>query len=154
ELFRESVPGELARLDLTEAEARDADAAAAAALAEAERKTLEPAAGQPGSEAAAAAAAELETARRRAGDTAGWCRHVVEERDALLESERRSRSEIADLVQQARDVAGRIESVPRVSQTGQEPPGDTLAGVAEWARRVQTALFVVRGPLEAERDRL
>jgi len=152
--FLESVPGELARLDLTEMEARESDATAAAALAQAEQHASELAARQPGSEKVAAAAQERETARRLAGDAAARYRRVVAERSALLEAEASSRREIGELVQRAGNVATRLDDVPRVSRSGREVPGETLAELAEWGRRVQAALFVVRGQLEAERDRL
>ena len=152
--FLESVPGELARLDVTEMEAREGDATAAAELAQAEQHASELAARQPGSEKAAAAARERESARRLAGDAAARYRHVVAERSALLEAEASSRREIGELVLRAGNVATRLDDVPRVSQSGREPPGETLSELAEWGRRVQAALFVVRGQLEAERDRL
>ncbi len=144
QLFLESTPGELARLGLAEAEARDREAAAAAAVTEAERQASE----------AATTARELEAARRLAQDAAARHGHVVEERVALLERERLSGSEIVALLREASDVATRLDEVPRVSQSGREPPGEGLAELAEWGRRVQAALFVVRGQLEAERDRL
>ncbi len=144
QLFLESMPGELARLDLSEAEARDREAAAAAALTETERQAS----------GAATAAHDLEEARRLAEEAAARHRHVVEERGALLESERLAHSEIAELLREAGEVATRLDDVPRVSQSGREPPGEGLTDLAEWGRRVQAALFVVRGQLEAERDRL
>ena len=145
-ILLESVPGELARLDRSGAEARDASTATATALADAERRL----AAAPTDDCAR----ELDTAREAATVAAAWYGHVVEERAALLETERRSRNEIVELGEQAREVATRLDDVPRVSQSGRERPGESLTELAEWGRRVQAALFIVRGQLEAERDRL
>jgi chromosome segregation ATPase len=146
QLFLDSVPGELARLERSEAEARDAAATAAAALAEIEKEAV--------AHRTDDVEQALESARRTATESAARHRHVVDEQAALRETETLSRSEIAELVRQAVEVAHRIEYVPTVSQSGREPPGETLAELAEWGRRVHAALFVVRGQLEAERDRL
>src|SRR5262249_34600778 len=129
--FLDSVPGELARLDLAEAEARDAAAAAAAAVGNAEQQ------GNQGTEE------DLETLRRVADDASVRHRHLVAERSALLEAESSSRAEIGTLRRNAEAVAGQLADVPRVSESGREPPGETLAELAEWGRRVHAALFVV-----------
>jgi len=144
--FRETVPGELARLDRVEAEARDAAAAAANALDDIERRVAD----LPRRDAEL----ELENARRVASEAAARGRHVTAERTALLEREASSRVEIGDLTREAGEVAACLNDIPRVSESGREPPGETLADVSEWARRVHAALFVVRGQLESERDRL
>jgi chromosome segregation protein len=55
---------------------------------------------------------------------------------------------------EARAQSRRLAEVPRISQTGLEPPGPGLDGVDEWASRVAAALLVVRSGLETERERL
>jgi hypothetical protein len=146
QLFVDSVPGEHARLDRNEAEARDASAAAATALTHLERGSSDASTDE--------FVRELESARRVAAEASARHRHVVHEQAALRETEALSRSEAAELAVQAAEVSRRLEDVPRVSQSGREPPGKMLTELAEWGRRVHAALFVVRGQLEAERDRL
>jgi len=154
QLFLDTVPGELARLDRSEAEARDATATAAVARAAAEQRVERLAAGRDGADAVRETERELEQAQRAATDASARHRHVVSERAALVEMDAVARSEIRELGRCAGEIAHRIEYVPRVSQTGREAPGEGLAGLSDWGRRVHAALFVVRGQLEAERDRL
>ena len=154
QLFLDTVPGELARLDRSEAEARDGAATAAAGLAAAEQRVETLAAGRRGADSVHEAERELEQARRAATDASARHRHVMSERAALVETDAVARSEIRELGRRAGEIAHRIEYVPRVSQTGREAPGAGLAELADWGRSVHAALFVVRGQLEAERDRL
>ena len=65
-----------------------------------------------------------------------------------------AQAEAFALVRDASDVASRLQDVPRVSASGREAPGQDLAQLSEWGSRVHAALFVVRGQLEGERDRL
>jgi hypothetical protein len=44
--------------------------------------------------------------------------------------------------------------VPRVSESGRTVPGTSLEEIEEWGARAHAALFVVRGGLESERERL
>jgi hypothetical protein len=44
--------------------------------------------------------------------------------------------------------------VPRVSDAGGADPGASLDDLVEWGARVHAALFVVRGGLELERERV
>jgi hypothetical protein len=47
-----------------------------------------------------------------------------------------------------------VSELPRVSDSGRTPPGETLPELVAWADRVGAALLVVRGVLVAERERL
>jgi hypothetical protein len=154
QLFLDTVPGELARLDRREAEARDAAATAVAELAAAEQRVEKLAAGRRTTDSAREAERERERAQRAATDASARHRHVMGERAALVEMDAVARSEIRELGRGASEIAHRIAHVPRVSQTGREAPGEGLAELSDWGRRVHAALFVVRGQLEAERDRL
>jgi hypothetical protein len=153
-LFLDTAPGELAALERSEAEARDAQVAAAATLADAEHRVAGLELARRSADAKADAKRELERAEQVAADASVRLRRVVAERAALAETEAAARTEGGDLVGQARQVALSIQNVPRVSRTGREAPGDALAGLSDWGGRVHAALFLVRGQLEAERDRL
>ena len=76
---------------------------------------------------------------------------------AATELERRAReaeAETPELAQRARDLASRTREVPRISSRAGERPEDGLDGIARWAAGAHAALFVVRGSLEAERERV
>ncbi len=47
-----------------------------------------------------------------------------------------------------------MAGLERVSASGRDVPGDTLGELPGWAARVRAALFVVRGQLEGERERV
>ncbi len=153
-LFLDNAPGELAGLERSEAEARDAHLTAAAALVDAEHRVAELESTRRRSDAQTEAKRELERAQQVAAAAFTRLRRVAGERAALAETEAVARTEGGDLIGRAREVALRIQDVPRVSQTGRRAPGDDLAELSDWGGRVHAALFVVRGQLEAERDRL
>ena len=47
-----------------------------------------------------------------------------------------------------------VAAVPRLSDAGRASPGETLEEVEEWGSRTHASLFVVRGGLENERERV
>jgi len=140
----------------------DARAAIAAALAEAEDELERRRAEVAEAEARAARADKEEAvlAARRA---------VVRTRDALRGAERkvaRLREEAEALEAEARaieaglpelnrcalELAGRVGELRRAADAGVPEPGP--AGAAAWASRAEASLFVARGGLETERDRV
>lgn len=150
----ESSPGELAELDRLEAEAADASAEAVRVLDAAEQRVRELDGRRSSADDRDAAEHERDGARELAADAASRCERLAHEREELSESLVNTRAEAAELLREARRVADELQAVPRVSQSGREAPGNALAQLDEWASRVRAALFVVRGQLEAERDRL
>ena len=144
-------PAEHAALDRAEVEAlahrstADADlGAAAAALAkvEAERRDI------------AAARRGVEHAEVAAQDAVAHVERISCTRATLVTSERAARVDVPILVAEAQAVAGRLAGLPRVSASGRAAPEPSVAGLVEWAARVNAALVVVRGQLDVERDRL
>jgi hypothetical protein len=151
----EATPAELAALDRVEMHARDGLAAAVEALSVSERRSAEVlAARRSSTETRIEAEHQLERAREAADDAAARLARVGRERAAQVETEAAARTESASLAAEARDVAARIQDIPRVSRSGRAAPAGGLEGLSEWAGRVHAALFVVRGQLEGERDRL
>lgn len=155
QLLLDSLPGEIATLDRSDAEARDARAEALDAVAGAERRVAELEQGRRVSpEARAAAERDLERVRELASDATARLERLVLDRAGLVEAGSVARVDARDLVREAQDVASRIHDVARVSKSGREAPGRDLGGLVEWGSRVHAALLVVRGQLEGERDRL
>ena len=145
--FLDVAPGELAALDRREAEAGDASRDAAAVLVEAEQRQSELG-------ARAGAGHEVELARELVAEAAARVGRLALERVAHVEATAARRAELAELVREAGRVAAEVREVPRVSQSGREVPASDPARLAEWCSRVHAALFVVRGQLEGERERL
>jgi len=58
------------------------------------------------------------------------------------------------LAVEAGEVAEAVAEVPRLSDSGRTAPGSSLEEIEEWGARVHAALFVVRGGLENERERI
>jgi len=155
ELLLESVPGEIATLDRSEAEARDARSEAGAAVASAESRVAELEQGRRATpETRAAAERDLERSRATAADATARLERLVGDRVALVQAESAARADALDLARDANDVSSRIQEVARVSRSGRQAPGRELGQLVEWGSRVHAALFVVRGQLEGERDRL
>ena len=120
-------------------------------------------------EAAEVRLAELEGARRRRADDVERARSEVgTARDALVDATREiGRLEARDaalhaeatvladeseaLVQAARAAASALREVPRVASGAGDDPGGALE---EWAGQARSALFVARGLLEQERERI
>ena len=54
----------------------------------------------------------------------------------------------------AHELAGRLTRLARISREGAVDPRPGLAGVVAWASKARAALFVVRGALDGERERV
>jgi hypothetical protein len=72
---------------------------------------------------------------------------VIETRQAL-------QAEAEGLTVAARDVAAALQDAPRVADAGKGDPGSTLAEIEDWGARARAALFVARGTLDNERERV
>lgn len=150
-----ALPAELAVVERAEMEARDHEASARVDLAEAERRADEIARSRrAGDEARARAQRDVRRARQALLDAAARIERLLARRASLIDAERVLRAEADGLALAARDVAAGIAGTPRVSESGRAGPGGSLPEIEEWGARAHAALFVVRGGLEAERERI
>ncbi len=150
-----ALPGELARNDQAGAEAQHREERAREELVEAERTAEEASRSRRGGDGARAQAQrELTRAREQVKDAGAAVARIAVRRQELVDSERVLRAEADGLAVTARDIAAEIRETPRVSESGREQPGAALPELIEWGGRVHAALFVVRGGLESERERI
>jgi hypothetical protein len=151
----DEIPGEIHQAEVDERDARVREAEALAELAIAERAHDEAyrsrKASEEARERADRAMIRAEVAAADATMAAVRARHRLE--DAIRE-EAVLRSEAEGLEVEARELARSVAEEPRLSESGRSAPGASLADIEEWAARVHAALFVVRGGLDSERERL
>jgi hypothetical protein len=104
------------------------------------------------------AKAEAIRAVRRAtvgtADAADTVTRMRERIAALAGDEVALNAEAEGLAVEAQRVALEVAEVPRVSDSGRAAPGRSLADIDEWGARAHAALFIVRGGLESEREKL
>ena len=74
------------------------------------------------------------------------------ERDSLDAEAEAIETELPALERRGAELAERVRTLHRASDPGSLEPG--APGVAAWASRVEASLFVARGGLETERDRV
>lgn len=150
-----ALPADLAAAERAEVEARDHEAAARVDLADAERHAEEIARSRrAGGEARARAQRDVRRARQALLDAAARIERVLARRASLVDDEHALRAEADGLARAAREVAVGVAETPRVSESGRALPGGSLPEIEEWGARAHAALFVVRGGLEAERERI
>jgi replicative DNA helicase len=140
-------------------EARTASAAAREeAEAELERRLEEAADAEARLERAEKEEAVLAARRAmvRTRDLASGAERKVARLEAeaeALESEAQSiEARLPELDRQAAELAGRVAGVGRAPDAGLPAPG--AAGAAAWASHAEASLFVARGGLETERERV
>ena len=104
---------------------------------------------------------ELDRARREAAtsrdtlaDALAVRGRIDERASGLVEDERALVAEGEALAKAAELVAEGVRDVGRVTESAGRAPGTSLAELDDWGSRVRSALFVVRGTLEAERERV
>ena len=151
----DTVPAELDLVAHAVLEAREAERGALVELADAEGRlaTLE-GAKRTREEELDRALRTAQDAREAAADAATRVARLDARHAELLEQERTLTDEAEALAASAREVAAEIAGIPRVSDAGRAEPGRTLAELDEWGARTRAALFVVRGTLDAERERI
>lgn len=136
----------------------EAEAAVAAARAEAERTAARVASLESGrrkrDDELDRARKEAATARETLADALATRTRIEERGSALAEEERLLRVQAGELTAAAERVAEDIRDVGRVTESAGRAPGTSLAELEEWGSRVRSALFVVRGTLETERERV
>jgi len=137
---------------------RDADAAVETAAAELERASSRLAALESSrrrsTDELERARKEDATAREALSDAAAARARMDEREEALTEEESALRAERGELGRAAVGIASELERIGRVTEAARVAPGETLAELDDWGGRVRSALFVVRGTLEAERERV
>jgi chromosome segregation ATPase len=151
----EGIPGMIEHAERDERDARSREAEARAELAETERRFENVKGSRRSSDDARV---EAERALRRAtvaaSDAATSAAKARGRLEQLVREEGALQLEGEALAVEARDVATTVSAVPRVSESGRTAPGASLGQIEEWGARAHAALFVVRGSLESERERL
>jgi len=149
------IPGEIHQAEVDERDARVREAEALEELAAAERAHDEvhrsKKASDEARERADRAMLRAEVTAADATTAVMRARHRLE--DAIRE-EAVLRSEAEGLEVEARELAHSVAAEPRLSESGRSAPGSSLDEIEEWAARAHAALFVVRGGLDSERERL
>jgi hypothetical protein len=97
---------------------------------------------------------EAATARDGLADALAARARIDERESALVEEERALVAEGEALAEAAERVAEGVRGVGRVTESAGRAPGTSLAELDDWGSRVRSALFVARGTLEAERERV
>ena len=97
---------------------------------------------------------EAATARDRLADAESHVERLAAREIELCTKERALRDEGEALLAEAARVADEIRRVERVTKAADVDPGATLEEIEEWGARVRSALFVARGTLETERERI
>jgi len=150
-----ALPGDVARVEEAMHDARGREEVARGELIDAEGRLEKVGRSRrAGVDALQTAEREVRRATVAVGDAAaavaragGHLRELAAEEVALL-------AESEGLATEAKIVAAAVADVPRLSDSGRTPPGGALEEIEEWAARAHAALFVVRGGLENERERI
>ena len=151
----EAIPAEIEQAERAERDARAREAEARRDLADAEARLEE--AGRSrraGEDARVAAERAVRRAVVAAEDAVSTVAAMRERLEALVRDEAALQAEGEGLAVEARHVAAEVTAAPRVSESGRSAPGSSLAEIEEWGARAHAALFVVRGGLETERERI
>ena len=97
---------------------------------------------------------EAVTARDTLADALAARARLDERAAALADEERVLLAEGSRLAEAAALVADDVRGVGRVTESAGRTPGPSLAELEDWGSRVRSALFVARGTLETERERV
>jgi chromosome segregation ATPase len=149
------IPGSLAEIDVRRREI-DADAERARSeLAAAEARVAElETARRLKADQLDRARSESSTAQEQLADAEAQLERLAATERELREQQESLRNEADALPRAAAVVAAEIRSLARVTEAAGAEPGATLGDVEEWGARVRSALFVTRGTLETERERI
>jgi len=151
----EAIPAEIGQAERAERDARAREAEMRKELADAERRLEEAASSRrAGEDARMAADRAVRRAAVGAEDAAATVAAMRERLEALVRDEAALQAEGEGLAVEARHVAAEVATTPRVSESGRSAPGSSLDEIEEWGARAHAALFVVRGGLENERERI
>ncbi len=150
-----ALPEQVRHAERAAVTARERQSVAAAELADAEHRLEEVGRSRRSSdEAREAAERALRRARVAWSDAEQTATRMARSVEDLAASETALRAEGEGLEVEARTLAPVVAAVPRISDSGRMVPDRTLEGAWEWAARAHAALFVVRGSLVSERERV
>jgi chromosome segregation ATPase len=152
--FMDGLPALLAGVEQQEAASRAALDEARAELERARAAVAELEGRRRKQEQLDQARRELARAEQGLADGESRVERAAAAREALAVEERARRDEARRLSEEAPLVAKEIERVPRISASGRSSPGHSLEEIVAWGDRARAALFVVRGSLVAERERI
>jgi hypothetical protein len=151
----EALPDAVAVAEQGERDAVARESAARAELVEAERRLEQVnSARRSSDEAKTEAARALRRASVAAADAAETVARMRERIESLARDEIALQAEADGLAVEARHIAAEVSDVPRLSDSGRTVPGASLTEIDEWGARAHAALFVVRGGLEGEREKV
>ena len=151
----EALPEERAGVEQAEAEARVAESERRAELAEAERILERVDANRRSTEEERARAHRTaQDAREALADAEHRIERLAAKRSELLDLERALQAESDGLGVEAGGLAAALQGAPRVTATATRAPGSSLREIDEWGGQARAVLFVARGTLEAERERI
>lgn len=100
------------------------------------------------------ARSERETARASHADAETEVQRLDASEVSLRLEQTSLEGEATELVAAARAIAGELREVVGLATSGLRVPGPTVEELDEWGAGVRSALFVVRGTLEAQRERV
>jgi chromosome segregation ATPase len=150
-----ALPEVMTRREHAIAAAREREVEARREATEAERRLEEVSRSR---RSGAEARAEAERALRRAAvavaDAVAAVARQEERLEAVASDQIALQADAEGLAVEAQVVAREVGGLPRLSESGRTPPGSTPAEIEEWGARAHSAIFVVRGGLETERERL
>jgi hypothetical protein len=150
-----ALPGEVERVEQAASEARSREAEARTELADAENRLERVSHSRRAGDDARAGAERA--VRRAAVAVADAAATVARTQDHLKELAGEAVALLAEgegLAVEAWSVAEAVAEVPRLSDSGRTAPGTSLEEIEDWGARVHAGLFVVRGGLENERERI
>ena len=151
----DALPGEIGRAEQAVTEAQAREAVARREAAEAERKLVDVQRSKRASDDARAAAERAVAPGARARDRCRRGRRAATGAAAAAPvGSGALRAEADGLAVEARTVADDVAGLQRLSESGRKAPGASLGEIVEWGARAHSAIFVVRGGLEAERERI
>jgi chromosome segregation ATPase len=149
------VPSELDELRLRRAQGKaDADAARSRLDAAEERLGELEGARRRREDAIDRARSEVATARDALDDAVAQLERLADREDGLVQERESLEAEAERLVRDAAEVAGELRALERVAEVAGREPGETLEELEEWGGQARSALFVARGALETERERI
>lgn len=151
----EAMPAEIRRAEgaIAEAQAREVEARQEAADAERKLEGVQRSK-RSGEETKAAAERAVRRTSVLVVDAAEGVARQQERLLLLLSDQVALRAEAEGLAVEAGAVAADVAGLPRLSESGRKVPGASLEAIGEWGARAHSAIFVVRGGLESERERI
>jgi chromosome segregation protein len=151
----ERVPRELEELAERRADADTAAESARSGVADAESRLAEvESARRRREDAIDRARSELQTAREALDDAVAQLDRLSEREKELVAEQGSLEATRGRLIADAAAVAAELGTLERVAEPARRNPGTTLADLEEWGGQARAALFVARGTLETERERI